>query len=168
MKRDLPIYFYWDGEAMVPRVRRAADLTFVVGETYPMKVEEERSSNSHRHYFAAVNEAFHNLPESLVQDFPTPEHLRRYALIKAGICDSQTLVCASAAEARRVAAFMKPLDEFSIVTVNAGTITRYTAKSQSIRAMGKKEFQESKDKVLDVLSAMIGTTVSELERADAA
>jgi hypothetical protein len=163
-----PLYFYWDGECMVPRVRRAADQAYVVGETYRLIVQEERSSNSHKHFFAAVNDAWANLQERTAEQFQTSEHLRRYALIKAGYYDSHTLVCASAAEARRVAAFMKPIDEFAIITVNAATVTRFTAKSQSLKAMGKKDFQESKDKVLDILSGMIGTTAGELQRSDAA
>lgn len=80
------------------------------------------------------------------------EHLRKYALIRTGHRDERTIVCASKAEARRVAAFVKPLDEFALVLVNEASVSVYTAKSQSLRAMGKTAFQQSKDDVLGFLA----------------
>ena len=52
-----PVNFRWDGEAMVPLNPRLADRYYVVGETYRLEPREERSPNSHNHYFAAVHEA---------------------------------------------------------------------------------------------------------------
>ena len=92
-----PMAFTWDGEAMRPRHPRLADRHFVVGETYRLAVHEDRSSASHRHYFAAIAEAHASLPDAWAATLPTPEHLRRHALIKAGYCDSHTLVAASKA-----------------------------------------------------------------------
>ncbi len=154
------IIFDWSGEAMVPMARfaRMADEHFVVGERYRMEVIEERSAISHSHYFASIHESWLNLPEMMTAQFPTQEHLRKYALIKAGFADKNSIVCTSKAEAIRIAAFIKPIDDYSIVTVDGRVITRYTAQSQSLRAMGKEKFQDSKTKVLDIISAMIGTT----------
>ena len=42
------------------------------------------------------------------------------------------------------------------VVVNEATVTVMTAKSQSMRAMGRVEFQRSKEAVLDVVAQMIG------------
>jgi len=166
-----PCVFRWDGDAMVPTtafMRRLADREFVVGQDYRLVEEAERSSKSHRHFFAAVAEGHASLPEHLTERFPTPEHLRRYALIRAGYCDSHTLVCSSAAEARRLAAFIRPSDEFAVVTVEAATITRYVAKSQSTRAMGAKDFQRSKGDVLDVIAGMLDVPTTALASAEAA
>lgn len=159
-----PMIFQWDGEAMHPAHPKLADKHFVVGERYSLVEHHQRSQNSHSHFFAAVNDGWQNLPEHLVERFPTTEHLRKYALIKAGYSDSASIVCASKAEAQRVAAFVKPADEFSIVVVNEATVTRYTAKSQSMRAMGKQVFQESKTAVLDVIAAMIEVTPRQLTK----
>lgn len=158
-----PLTFTWDGEAMVPKVPRLADKYFVVGEVYPLIVHEERSINSHRHYFASVHDAWQNLHEDYAADFATSEHLRKYALIKAGYCDRRSIVCASKAEAVRFGAFVKPIDEFAIVTVSEATVTVYTAQSQSMKAMGKVDFQASKTAVLDIVSAMIGVKPAQLK-----
>lgn len=163
-----PLYFQWDGESMIPKIPRLADKHFVVGETYSLIPHEDRSAASHRHYFASINEAHQNLPEDLAERLPTPEALRKYALIRAGFRNERSIACASKAEAQRVAAFVKPMDEFAIVTVENALVTVYTAKSQSMRAMGKKVFSESKDAVLRIISEMIGTDAASLNQARAA
>lgn len=159
--------FEWDGEAM--RVRRSfqrrADELFGIGETYTLQAVEDRSAASHRHFFAALNEAWMNLPEGMAEEFPTAEHLRKKALIRAGYRDERTFVCASRAEAVRLAAFLRPVDDYSIVSVNGTAVVQLTAKSQSVRAMGKVEFQKSKDDVLTALADMIGVQTYDLHQA---
>lgn len=154
-----PMTFRWDGEAMVPlpRFHNMASGRFVVGETYTFVEHQDRSDSSHRHYFAMVKNAWENLPEiHATQPWArSPEHLRKYCLIRAGYSDSHTLVCSSKAEALRVAHFMRPIDEYAVVTVQGTTVTRYTAQSQSYRAMGKDEFQQSKEMVLDQLARLL-------------
>lgn len=163
----MPVIFHWNGEAMspLPRFARQCDKQFIVGENYRLEVVEERSANSHRHYFACINEAWANLREDYAERFPSPDHLRKFALIKAGFRDERTFVAASKAEAQRLAAFVKPMDEFAVVIVHEATVTVYTAKSQSLRAMGKAEFQRSKNAVLDVVAQMTGASVDDLAAA---
>jgi hypothetical protein len=150
--------FVWTGDHMRPLSPSLADKEFVVDCMYLLEEVQPRSQNSHSHFFAALHDSWLNLPEEFSERYPTSEHLRKYALIKAGYCDSQTFVCASKAEAERLVAFIKPIDEFSVVLAKEYTVTRYTAKSQSYRAMGKDDFQKSKEAVLEIVSAMIGTT----------
>lgn len=158
------IAYRWDGNVMapLPRFERHCDREFTVGEIYLLDPIEQRSAASHRHYFSCINTAWQSLPEDLAGRFPSPEHLRKYALIQCGYADEQSIVCASKAEAARVAAFIRPIDEYSIVTVSECVVTRYTAKSQSHKAMGRKAFAESKDRVLDYVSSLIGTDVTAL------
>lgn len=155
----IPVLFTWDGESMVAqrRFQMVCDKQFVVGEVYPMIVQEPRSQASHNHYFASIEAAWLNLPEDIAEQFPSSEHLRKYALIKAGFADERSIVCASKAEAQRMACFIKPMDHYAIVVVSEATIKVYTAQSQSNKAMGKKVFQGSKDAVLDVIARMVGT-----------
>lgn len=162
MSAPPPMMFIYDGEAMVPKVPRLADKHFVVGEQYPLAVQEERSRASHNHFFASVQEAFDNLPEDIAGDFASPDHLRRWALIKAGFRDERSIVADSKAEAIRLSAFIKPMDPFAVVMVRDSVVTVYTAKSQSARAMPKGEFAKSKEAVLAVISKLIGTDVTEL------
>lgn len=156
-----PVYMRWTGEAFEPmNARNAAecDRRFVVGEVYSLDEVQSRSMDSHRHEFAFIREAWLNLPERYA-DAPfarSSEHLRKYTLIMTGWCDTATHVCSSRAEAMRFAAFIRPLDEFSVVTVKEATVIRATAKSQSMKAMGKDDFQRSKQAILDYLEDLIG------------
>lgn len=157
-----PVVFTWDGESMIPAHPRIADKQYVVHERYTLAPYEARSKQSHDHFFASVDSAWSNLPEDQAERFMTSEHLRKWALIKAGYADERSLVCASHAEALRVAAFIGHGDDYAIVTVKGATITEYKAKSQSLRAMGKVDFQDSKQKVLDIVSTMIGVDAGAL------
>jgi hypothetical protein len=148
---------------MIPKNPRAADRQYVIGEVYTLDVREDRSGPSHRQYFAAINDAWANLPDNLLQRFPSPEHLRAFSLIRAGYANSRQIVCANKTEARRVAAFVRPMNTYALVTVTDGVVTVYEAKSQSYRAMPKGEFQKSKDAVLDILARFLGTTSGELQ-----
>lgn len=162
-----PILTQWDGEHFTP-IRahaRIADKHYVVGERYALVQHEDRNMASHRHYFAAIREAWMNLGDVYDGRFQSPEALRKFLLIKAGFCDRHTLVCGSHAEAVRVAAFIRPVDEFAIVEVEGRTVTRYVAQSQAVSAMGAKRFHESKRATLDLASDMVGVTPRELEEA---
>lgn len=118
-----------------------------------MVASEERSLASHNQYMAAVSEAWSNLPEYLMEEFPTPDDLRKWALIKTGYCDVAKVV------GRKLLRF----NGYSIVTTDDdGVTTVRTARSQSFAAMGKKEFQASKDAVLDYLARLINVRPHEL------
>jgi hypothetical protein len=125
---------------------------------YRLIVSAERSAASHRHYMACVAEAWANLPEHLADEFATPDQLRRWALIRTGYCDVVKVVSSRKS--------MRRIDGYSVITVDAeGTMTIRTARSQSYAAMGKKEFQESKDAVLGYLAQLIETTPEALRQA---
>lgn len=160
---DAPVIsFVWEGDGFKPASpfwARKADQHYVIGEKYDLTVHQARSSKSHRHYFVAVHQAWLNLPEDLADQFPTDEHLRKYALIKAGYCDSTTLVCESRADAVMASTFIRAFDSGSIIVAKDNVVTRYTAKSQSEKAMGNEEFNSSKQRVMEVLAGMIGVTV---------
>lgn len=164
MSATPPLAFVWTGDVMVPMHPSIAGKHFAVDEIYQLVEHNGRSQNSHNHYFAALHEGWQNLPEHLAERFPTDEHLRKYALIKAGYHDSHSITCASKAEAVRVAAFVRPTDEFSVVTVTEATVTRYTAQSQSKKAMGRDVFQKSKSDVLDVIASLVGLQSDQLKR----
>lgn len=163
-----PMAFNWDGEALVPRVPRLADKHLAVGETYMMVPHEDRSDATHKHEFAWLREAWMNLPEDIAVNYPTPEHLRKRALIEAGFCDETIVDAGSKAAALRCAAFVRGIDDFALVFVRDQFVIRRTAKSQSRRAMKKAEFQASKTAIMEVISNMIGVTPDELQSARAA
>lgn len=159
-----PQPFEWtDDGVMRPLRPRIADDIYVVGQKYWLEVWEPRSANSHRHYFAALAEAWKNLPEDQAERFPTVESLRKWALVQSGYRDEQTHVCGSAAEAQRLRVLVRRLDELAVVIVRENVVTIYTAKSQSMRAMDRQEFQKSKDDVLGVVSNLIGVSPEALQ-----
>lgn len=156
-----PVYLRYQGEGQFEPVNKRqateCDKRFVIGEAYPMDEAYQRSVKTHGHQFAFVHDAWVNLPEEYARApfAASPEHLRKFALISTGWCDTQAYVCSSHAEALRWAANIKPLDEFSIVTVKASTVLRHTAKSQSMRAMGRDDFKASKDAIMDWIEDLI-------------
>jgi hypothetical protein len=162
-----PLLFRWEGDAFKPIQRHAkeCDKRYVIGEHYALEEIQERSSKSHAHYFACVGQAWANLREDVAEQFPTAEHLRKFALIKAGYFDSRTIVAKSKAEALRLAAFIRPMDEFAIVTADNMVVTVYTAKSQNHRSMHRTQFAKSKEAVLAILATMIDVAPAALERA---
>ena len=163
-----PIQCVWTGEAFKPlngRFHREAASRYGDGEVVTLDDAKGRSRTSHDHYFAIIAEAWGSLSDEAAQRFPTPEHLRKYALIKAGYADSQTFAASSRAEALKIAAFIAPIDDFAIVTTDAASVTRWTAKSQSMKAMGGKVFQESKSAVLEVIAGLLETSVEVLRSA---
>lgn len=153
-----PVMCRWDGDAFQPLPHMHNILSeYVIGEVYRLSEVEDRSHKTHNHYFACIHEAWLNLPERDAVNFPTAEHLRKWCLIRCGYSDERTIVCSSQAEARRLAAFIKPMDEFAVVIVREVVVRVLTAQSQSKRAMGAKVFQQSKTAVLDMLEAWVGS-----------
>lgn len=150
-----PQFFKWDGDAMVPTRPRLADQHFVVGEEYCLVEHHERSGVSHRHYFAALNDAWQSIPDELVAEYPNVDALRKKMLIRAGYADERSIVCSTKAEAQRIAAFIKPMDDYAVVIVRDAVVKVFTAQSQSTKAMGAKAFQESKEKVLEAVHALL-------------
>jgi hypothetical protein len=155
--KPAPWITMWNGDGfdVLRRQKERADKELVVGARYVLEAYEERSAASHAHYFATLTEMWMNAPHDVTDRFPTVEHFRRYCLIRTGWRDEQTFVCSSKAEAVRVAAFLKPIDEFAVVSVNGAAIVRWTAKSQAYRAMNKAEFARSKDDVLSFAENLI-------------
>lgn len=158
----IPQWFTWSGEAMVPLNPRAADREYVVGERYRLEHREERSSASHAHEFAWLREAWMSLPQALADIYPSPEHLRKRALIEAGYYDETITDAGSAAAALRVASLVRKLDDFALVIVRGPLVVMRTAKSQSRRAMDRAEFAASKSAIMDVIAAMIGVRPEQL------
>jgi hypothetical protein len=147
--------FRWTGIGMLPLDPRAAEKAFEIGRVYRLEPWMDRSPASAAHYFAAVNDAFDKLPPHLAERFPSPNHLRKYALCITGHCDQRSIECRSHAEALRVAAFLRPIDEYAVVNVSASTVVMLTARSQSARAMDRQTFAASKDAVLGYIASLV-------------
>lgn len=168
MTPDRPQGFRWDGEAMLPLSPALADKAYCVGEAYLLVAHEQRSGITHRHQFAWIREAWKTLPENLAMLYPTPEHLRKRALIEAGFYTENIIDAGSKAAALRVCSFIKVDDDFKLVFVKDHFVIIRQAKSQSHRAMGKADFQASKTAILDLIADMLGVPPERLTKAQAA
>lgn len=164
--RPFKLRVMWKDGVFLPenRMIRRCHQEFGEGEIITFERNEDRDMNSHRHYFASIKTVWDNLPEELMAEYPTAEHLRKKTLIKIGLADEKTLVCDSAQEAAIVAAFIAPIDDYSIVTVKGCVVVRYSAQSQSVAAMGRERFQDSKWQVLNTIAALIGVSSSSLHK----
>jgi hypothetical protein len=160
--------FRWNGEAMVPASPQAAAKTFVKDRRYWLDEVSDRSWTSHRHEFAWIAEAHGNLPEALMETFPTPEHLRKAALIATGWHRETIIDAGNAKAALRVAAYARGEDEFAHVVTRGQTVIVRKARSQRMHGldrMDKAEFQASKDDILGWISALIGVEPERLRGA---
>jgi hypothetical protein len=165
MTAILPMQFEWTGSVMAPLNRRAAERMYQPGEQYRLEHREDRSAATHNHEFAWLHEAWLNLPESIADQYPTPESLRKRALIEAGFYDQEVIDVGNKAGALRVAASLRKIDDFALVIVRGPLVVRRVAKSQSRRSMNKAEFQASKTKIMEVIADLIGVPPEHLGRA---
>lgn len=161
-----PFLARWNGSEFEPhaRFRRMCDETFVIGQLYTLVEEETASDKNRRWFFASVREAWKSLPEDMGDRFPTAETLRKKALIITGWREERMFVAPAKAEARRLAAFMQPIDTDSVVDVNECVIRIWTARSMKRRAMNKQEFRQAADDVLSYCADLIGVTKDQLEK----
>jgi hypothetical protein len=176
MSRSQAIAFTWreveviDAEgvvtktgAMVPsaRYRKVAEQQFGAGGEHVLEEVAERSHASHGHYFAALNDLFNNVPEKMAPRWPTSSHFRAWLLIESGFFDEKEFDMTSERHAKALATFVRTNSPFARISIHGQKVIVRTAKSQSTKAMGKDEFQRSKDAVLDLASQLVGVTKSD-------
>lgn len=164
------VAFRWTGEAMVPLLRQVQ--AFVVGKVYRLKEEQERSEESHGHYFLLINRAFDNLPERYADVFASADHLRKWCLIKAGYRTDRTFVMPSPEHALALLAFIQPLDPYAVIVPDGNLVSVYTARTQKLLRSGndgmdKAEFEASKEAVLRECSRLLGVDVVTLSAQEA-
>lgn len=171
MSETVPLLFKWQDGALHPLSHRVAE-QFAEGEMYRMVAIAERSAKTHKHFFAVVKDVWSNLPDSerlshdprtgeVIDRFPSPEHLRKWALVECGYSEDNTMVFESSAAARRAAILCRKLDPYCRVAVRGCVVLLRTAKS--ITDMSKaKDFQEMKTKVFHKFEDMLGSRRGEV------
>lgn len=169
MSERAPVECAWVDGVFRPtspyQVRRAAK-DYAEGEIVRLVELPKRSIPSHNHLFIIIEEAWESLPPLMAERFPTAKHFRKYLLVKAGHCNSDSLICSSHAEAERVAAFTRSTQEFAVVTVTKNVVTRFVPKSISRQAVpSNKDFQKIKDNVLREMAELLDVTAKELNIA---
>lgn len=162
-----PFLAQWTGEEMIPlgRFRKLCVDQFVVGEEYALMMVENRNMGSHNAYFAQVGRAWKNLAEEYDGDFPSPEHLRKWALVQTGYYFETDYVFDTKKDARMFAVAIRDKDEYAVIKIGSDgkTVKVFTAQSQSVPAMPPDLFEQSKTDVLDLIAGMARTTPAELK-----
>lgn len=165
-RRPRPVFLKWTGEVFQPEPSFKAYCAreYTVGEIYPMLPVEERSQASHSHYFAAVAEGFNNLSEENAKRFPDKEALRHWCLVQCGYCTETNYVLANSKEARKLAADIRRMSPYAVISIRDAVVVVWEAESQSRAAMKKEIFEKSKQDVLDMIASMSRTTRPQLEK----
>lgn len=164
----------WNGEALTPVGHyglSAARELMKPGDTVIVEVDHPRGPNTHKHQFAEIADAWRHLPEA-VQHLPwaaNPDTLRKHALVVTGFRNTYQIDCGKKATADRVGDALEAAEwgkhGYAIAQVNGPVVTVWTPVSQSYRAMGAKEFQRSKEAVLNWVAQQIGVTLDQLRGA---
>lgn len=168
------VTFRWDSErrVMVPldRFSNIAASQFNDAEEYNLEIREHRSSQSHRHYFACINEAWKNLRGETAEILISPNHLRGWALCVAGYCHTQIVAAPDKDSAIKMAVFARKLasgEGYAEIKIKKIDGTWYVQSrvpmSQSRSAMNKEEFAASKNSVLDIIAGEIQVSRKTLE-----
>ncbi len=156
-----PFYFVFTEEGafkpLTPWLEKECAKHFEPGVRYRLVEQPERSRKSHNEFFATITDMWASLPEHLADDFPSPDHFRKFLLCKTGHCDKISHVARSNDEALRLSAFIRPLDQYAIITVNGKVVTVYTAHSQAFDAMPGPEFQRAKTEIYDMAAQVLAT-----------
>lgn len=187
MTRIVPVVFKWltvdvvdpetgeatRGKAMVPlkRYGNVAGRQYAEGEEYALEPVAMRDMHRHNHFFAALNESFKNLPETVAARWPTVEHFRKWLLIECNYFDENEFSWDDEQAARRFARWYRGEHEYARISLHRPKVDDgkwrviiRTAKSQAVPAMKPEEFYQSKKDLLDYASGLIGTTRGELQR----
>ena len=164
----------WNGEVLLPVGHyglSAAREKMRPGDTVIVAIDHPRSQNTHNHQFAEIASAWRHLPEAVHQKpwAANPDTLRKHALIVTGFYNVETVDAGSKAAAERVAALLSrhatAAHGYAITQAKGPVVTCWTPQSQSMRAMGGKEFQRSKEAVLNWIADQIGVSPEQLREA---
>jgi hypothetical protein len=126
------------------------------------------ADRTRRFFFAAIRDAWANLPEHHKERFPNSEVLRKTALIHAGHCDVMTVVAGSKSAAPGVANAFKARDQYCIAVPKGDVVTVYTARSMARRVLLKKEFLQVAEKVFAWIESQTGVNPAQSHEARAA
>ncbi len=160
--------------AMVPLLRydNVCKGQYHEGEEYPLLPIEVRSRASHSQFFAAIRDAYDNLPEKFCAEhrWTCADDMRKDLLIESGFGEQKTFECRGKKHAIMLATFIRDETGFCKISFlldekGEPSIVRVRrALSQDLASMDKHTFEESKKKVLELLEGIIGLARGDLMR----
>lgn len=145
----------WDGKVFHPHSKSLEQCKKLEHTWHTMSTEGERSTESHNHYFAKLEELFSTLPEETAARFRNIDHFRSWCLIHEGFANEQCLFESSPSEAQVAARTLRKREPFSMVDVSGTVVRIWSAESQARNVMSRKRFEESKQKVLELAEHLV-------------
>lgn len=154
------------GMAMVPvkRYENFAARQFVAGNTYRLGPSEVQSEASRGHFFICIHLAWENLPEDVTPRWRDETHMRRWILIEKGWYHESEFVVADRDTALQLATYIEARNRYARFAVIDNKLIVREAMSQSPKAMGKNNFERSKQDVLGFLTNLLGIDVTTLKK----
>jgi hypothetical protein len=161
-----PVAFIWSGREMVPldRFRKLAERQYRAGTEYVLVDHKGRSEESHRHFHACVRKGFDNLPEQYGEKILSPEHLRKRCLVWEGYADHTEHLCANEEAMASMILMVRKMEPYAVMKQEGLLLHIWVPQSQDHASMGHKEFETSKQKVLERIASMCGISLEELTK----
>lgn len=182
--RDQPFVVKWravddvdeNGEvhramALVPTRRYARAAASEFGEPdseHVIVVYEERNMKFHNKCFAALHDAWVNLPETTSARFPTEEHFRKWLLAnKSDFFDEIERDFPKLEEARAYGIGVRAGSPYATIkgpfrTAGGWKMIVRRPRSQKLSKMSPRDFEESMTQILDAAGEFVGVKRGEL------
>ena len=150
--------------AMIPHARFNAlcKRQFVGNEDYALGPVEGVPTKSRAAFFACIGEAWDQLADDN-QRYPSKEHLRHVALVKAGWATHSQTVMETPKDARLFAIGMRKASEYAVIVVKGCVVDVWVAKSIATGQIHGDKWKEIMGKALDWVATLARTTRAELE-----
>lgn len=162
-------------KVMVPAAayRRKAEAQYQDAANYTLAPVEARSRAAHNRYFAALNDAFSNLPETISARWQNADHFRKWILIEVNEYREKDFTfegrnAKQQADALAIHFRVDGEDYARVWVTQVGpekwkVIARW-AKSQDHQSMNKVDFKATSDKVVEYAENLLGTPRGTLMR----
>ena len=167
----MKIYAHWDrkGQCIRPIGASMEDMeTFNHGDKLLMTVTKQRSAPHHRMFFALINTAFHNWPETYEFQPDNAEHLRAWLEIKAEHREVLHFEVEEGADPKItqdiVQQSLNMMEGYAWVVLRERKIWVTTPKTIQWSKMGQKEFNEVSAGIFEIIEEIIGVPIEELQR----
>ena len=138
------------------------------GVTLRCQVSKPRSNPAHRMFFGIIAVAFEQWPENAKFKPTSVEHLRSWALIKAGHYNSLDVPAhnpkVAAAIVIKLVEAVKADDKHPIIWAMKDSVRVYTPKSVAYSEVAQADFSKISEAVYTEIEKVLGVPIAELRR----
>ena len=167
LDRIHPVQFVWDAANRVmrpqERFNRLCDRQYQDGELYALGPVEDIDNVSRGKFMKAIKMTWENLPAKYKR-FPSPEHLRKAALVGAGWCNQSHDVFDSVADAKRHADGIRNANGYAVIVRSGCVVDVRIARSIAAGQITAEKWREVRPRALDWASEQINVAREAVER----